>query len=257
MTSCGGTVSVIVRRSTFTIRSTTGIRMKRPGPFGWGRSRPSRKMIPRSYSRATLIAENRKRTIRNRSAAAMKIAAFMGGSYVPTARTVRTSPSSDSTRPGERVRVESLDADALAGPQLLAAGGARLPQLAVDEDEPVAADLADRAGDGFRAHLDRRAAHLPRLAHGKRPDRAEHDRDGDHERLGRVVRRRRVLEEHDGADREAGQARNRECSVTGDVDIDHEAGNAGEKQDEAGPADGKDRESEERRDQGDEAKRSR
>ena len=36
MTSCGGMFSVIVRRSTFTIRSTIGIRRKRPGPFGSG-----------------------------------------------------------------------------------------------------------------------------------------------------------------------------------------------------------------------------
>ena len=57
ITSCGGMFSVIVRRSTFTIRSTIGIRRKRPGPFGSGSSRPSRKTMPRSYSRATLIAE--------------------------------------------------------------------------------------------------------------------------------------------------------------------------------------------------------
>ena len=45
ITSCGGTLSVIVRRSTFTIRSTIGISRKRPGPFGSGSSRPSRKTI--------------------------------------------------------------------------------------------------------------------------------------------------------------------------------------------------------------------
>ncbi len=47
---------MIVRRSTLTIRSTIGISKKRPGPFGSGKSRPSRKTMPRSYSRATLIA---------------------------------------------------------------------------------------------------------------------------------------------------------------------------------------------------------
>jgi hypothetical protein len=57
--------SVIVRRSTLTIRSTMGMRMNRPGPFGCGNSRPRRKMMPRSYSRATLIAELRKSTSRN------------------------------------------------------------------------------------------------------------------------------------------------------------------------------------------------
>ncbi len=34
ITSCGGTFSVTVRRSTFTIRSTIGISRKMPGPFG-------------------------------------------------------------------------------------------------------------------------------------------------------------------------------------------------------------------------------
>ena len=34
ITSCGGTFSVTVRRSTFTMRSTIGIRRKMPGPFG-------------------------------------------------------------------------------------------------------------------------------------------------------------------------------------------------------------------------------
>ena len=38
-------LSVIVRRSTFTMRSTIGIRRKRPGPFGSGSRRPSRKTI--------------------------------------------------------------------------------------------------------------------------------------------------------------------------------------------------------------------
>src|SRR5436190_1236702 len=54
ITSCGGMLSVIVRRSTFTIRSMIGISRKRPGPFGAGNSRPSRKTIPRSYRRSTL-----------------------------------------------------------------------------------------------------------------------------------------------------------------------------------------------------------
>ncbi len=37
ITSCGGMFSVIVRRSTLTIRSTIGISRKRPGPFGSGK----------------------------------------------------------------------------------------------------------------------------------------------------------------------------------------------------------------------------
>jgi hypothetical protein len=66
------------------MRSTTGIRMNRPGPFGLGSSRPSRKTMPRSYSRATLIAENRNRTIRNSRIAMMISAALIRGSYVCT-----------------------------------------------------------------------------------------------------------------------------------------------------------------------------
>ena len=50
ITSCGGTVSVTVRRSTLTIRSTIGIRKISPGPF-WAMRRPRRKITPRSYSR--------------------------------------------------------------------------------------------------------------------------------------------------------------------------------------------------------------
>src|SRR6266481_2314299 len=50
MTSCGGMLSVIVRRSTFTIRSTIGMRKTTPGPFG-SSSRPSRNTTPRWYSR--------------------------------------------------------------------------------------------------------------------------------------------------------------------------------------------------------------
>src|SRR2546430_767798 len=53
-------LSVIVRRSTLTIRSMIGISRKSPGPLGSGSSRPNRKTIPRSYSRATLTAATRK-----------------------------------------------------------------------------------------------------------------------------------------------------------------------------------------------------
>src|SRR5712691_10310639 len=143
MTSCGGTVSVIVRRSTLTIRSTIGMRMKRPGPFGSASRRPSRKMMPRSYSRATLMAEKRKRTSRKRSAAAMKSAAFMPGSYG-----MRCLGPLRPHREDEPV--EGLHANTLAGAELLPAGRARLPQLPVDDDEAVAAHLSHGAGDPLR-----------------------------------------------------------------------------------------------------------
>src|SRR6266498_1457841 len=74
-------VKVDLRTITLNIRSTTGIRMKRPGPFGSGRSRPRRKTMPRSYSRATLIAEMRNRTTRNRTTTRATIAAVTGRSY--------------------------------------------------------------------------------------------------------------------------------------------------------------------------------
>ena len=41
------------------MRSTIGISRKMPGPFGCGRSRPRRKITPRSYSRAILTAAKR------------------------------------------------------------------------------------------------------------------------------------------------------------------------------------------------------
>ena len=76
ITSCGGMFSVIVRRSTRTMRSTTGIRMKRPGPFGSGSRRPSRNTMPRSYSRATLIALIAKSSTRKTTTAKTMRAAF-------------------------------------------------------------------------------------------------------------------------------------------------------------------------------------
>src|SRR5712692_4358695 len=81
MTSCGGMLSVTVRRSTLTIRSTIGIRMKRPGPFGSGSRRPSRKTIPRSYSRATLIAEIKNSTRSKSRIATMIKTALMASPF--------------------------------------------------------------------------------------------------------------------------------------------------------------------------------
>src|SRR5215212_4817739 len=56
MMSWGGTSIVTILRSTFTILSTPGSRMNSPGPFGPPRTRPNRKMTPRSYSLTTLMA---------------------------------------------------------------------------------------------------------------------------------------------------------------------------------------------------------
>jgi hypothetical protein len=73
--------SVIVRRSTLTIRSTIGIRMNRPGPFGSEKRRPSRNTIARSYSRATLIAEIRNNTSSKSKIATMISAAGMSSPF--------------------------------------------------------------------------------------------------------------------------------------------------------------------------------
>src|SRR5688572_1871966 len=54
ITSCLGTSSTIVRRSTRTIFWITGQTMMRPGPLTPSK-RPRKKMTPRSYSRRTLI----------------------------------------------------------------------------------------------------------------------------------------------------------------------------------------------------------
>src|SRR5579864_3145262 len=55
MTSCGGMFNVIVRRSTFTSWSTSGIFQTIPGPRGGVSSRPRRNMTPRSYSRMSRL----------------------------------------------------------------------------------------------------------------------------------------------------------------------------------------------------------
>src|ERR671918_1084300 len=65
MMSCGGTFIVTVCRFTFTIRSIAGMIRNRPGPFAPGRTRPSRKITPRSYSCTTRIALNSRITSRN------------------------------------------------------------------------------------------------------------------------------------------------------------------------------------------------
>src|SRR3989304_4475110 len=69
MTSWGGTSMATVRRLTFTILSTNGIRRRRPGPRpsppGLKTDRaffPSRKMTPRSYSRRILTIELKKKS---------------------------------------------------------------------------------------------------------------------------------------------------------------------------------------------------
>src|SRR5918993_5616205 len=80
MTSWGGTSMVTVLRSILTILSTSGRRMKSPGPFGPPRTRPRRKMTPRSYSLTTLMALTRTATTNS-----ARITTKMAANPIPTA----------------------------------------------------------------------------------------------------------------------------------------------------------------------------
>src|SRR3954447_7797344 len=131
ITSCGGMFSVIVRRSTRTIRSTTGIRMNSPGPFGSGSSRPSRNTIARSYSRITLIA-------------LMTNSSTMKTTTTRITRAAVTMPSL-LRRDREREAVHGLDPDML--PRVKRRLRLRAPQLAADEDEAALANDALHADD--------------------------------------------------------------------------------------------------------------
>src|SRR5215210_3154165 len=63
MISWGGTSMVTVLRSILTILSTTGRRMKSPGPFGPPWTLPILNITPRSYSLTTLMALSMTATI--------------------------------------------------------------------------------------------------------------------------------------------------------------------------------------------------
>src|SRR5947207_10030043 len=188
MTSCGGMVSVIVRRSTLTIRSTIGIRMKRPGPFGSGKSRPRRKTIPRSYSRATLIAEIRNRTTRKTTTPSATSPAAMRGS-------LRHRGGFAQPPHGELEAVDRLDAHAAARNELAALGVVGAPELAEHEDLARRAHDALGADDAYRPDGDGPAADRDRLREREGPEEPERPGDDQHEREGRVVRRRRVVEQ--------------------------------------------------------------
>src|SRR6478672_6614909 len=165
--------SVIVRRSTLTIRSTIGISRKRPGPFGSGRRRPRRKMIPRSYSLATLTAANRNSSTRIRTMTTTMMAAVMSAPYSFDRLAGRAKPGrSLALRAGNcqarrdgagarspgcghgRPREGRTGVDAAGQP--LALRLPCLPELAPYRDEPVSADLPVRADDRLRP--DRRRA---------------------------------------------------------------------------------------------------
>src|SRR5947199_2387833 len=194
ITSCGGMFSVIVRRSTRTIGSTTGIRMKRPGPFGSGSSRPRRKTIARSYSRITLIALMTNSSTRNTTTTRITSAVVTISSLL--------------RRDREREAVHGIDPNMLSG--IERCSRARAPQLATDEDEAALADDALHADDLLRPDRDRRSPHGDRLSHGDRPEAAEQHGDGDDQPDVRVVRGARVVEQRREADRERNEAAERQ-----------------------------------------------
>src|SRR5690349_12143454 len=91
--------------------------MKRPGPFGSGRRRPRRKTIPRSYSRATLIALTRKRMSRKRTTARATSAAAIP-LILSLSRLWALRPPLDGVDL-KRQAVEGVDANALSGRERL------------------------------------------------------------------------------------------------------------------------------------------
>ena len=164
ITSCGGIFSVIVRRSTLTMRSIIGIRMNQPGPFGGSRSRPSLKMTPRSYSRAILIAAAPARA-RSRGRRRPRSRACPRVDPRPAGAALAQRPT-----PGARPRRPWMSSTATRSPtsERLPVLGDGLPQLAVDEDEPIAPRDTCGADHGRRTDRDRSASRLQDLGERER-----------------------------------------------------------------------------------------
>src|SRR5689334_14133586 len=164
-------LSVIVRRSTLTIRSTIGMRKTTPGPF-CGSRRPRRKTTPRSYSRRILT-----------KSMVGFLSAFGGD--------------------GQFESVQCVHLDALAGEQLCSIAGVRVPELAVDEDEPVLADIAVLADERLRPCCHRSSAGGDALAGDERPEGGDCKADADDEAGIDPIGRWCVAEEQRQADAEA------------------------------------------------------
>src|SRR2546423_13433631 len=122
----------------------------------------------------------------------------------------------------DKSRLDAVDAHLLAALEGETFGGVRAPELAVDEDLAVAAELADLTDDRLRPDRDRAAAYLDSFRHCEEPRAAEDDRDrGDQPRV-RVVRGGRVPEQQQRPDDEDDQARDRQRPVARHVSVDHE-----------------------------------
>src|SRR6185369_15374289 len=83
---------------------------------------------------------------------------------------------------------DARDPYALARSQRFGAGRPRAPELAVDEDQVVAAGFADLADHCLWPDGDWAAAHLYRFRQREHPDRAQPEREGgEHRRVDVVV----------------------------------------------------------------------
>ena len=151
MTSCGGTFSVTVRRSTRTIWSTIGIRNRRPGPLR-AISRPSRKTTPRSYSRRIRTEAARTSRPMTTSAATTTNATITRTLY-PVSGRHRASP----------------------GPQLPAGEHGRQPERRPDPDHERRRDRA-RLAPGVEEQQADQAEHERDRADGAGDDRPRRER---------------------------------------------------------------------------------
>src|SRR6187549_1386063 len=159
MTSCGGTSRTTVRSGIVTMRSSGQKRKMRPGPLGWGRTRPRRKTTPRSYSLST-------RTQRRRSEMPK----------ITSTKTIATWGNVfSSTLPHSEL--QSFDRDHFdggVGRDRLAAFGR--PDLAVDEDASDRHERRDRPA--ALAHQALRAGRHPRALRPRREQGEEADHHG-------------------------------------------------------------------------------
>ena len=195
--------------------------------------------MPRSYSRATLIAEIRKSTTRK--------------SRTTTSDQSRGHELDPTPGHAARRRASTRARRSRRGPARPAAAARRRPAAR------ARARRGRRPGRRARASptsptivcgptvtgLRRTCTAFVSANTQIRPS-ADGDRD-DQRRVHVVVGRGRVVEEHQRADDEADQPRDGERAVGHDVRVDHEQRDAEQEQREAGPADRQHREAEERR----------
>ena len=189
------------------MRSTIGISRKIPGPFGFGRSRPRRKITPRSYSRAILTAAKRNSRTRTRTTTS---------TIRPADRSIRRSSSVGvDTDPTTSRRSSSTCSIGRAlrarAPRLRRVARARAPR----SPAPARRDGRRPRSRPCRARRPRRAV-APREATRviAKPSRsASVAGDADRDRHATPVRVARRVEEHQRAENEHDPTRDRERAV--------------------------------------------